>query len=95
MALTSKKIAGCATWARAVLLFVWFLASFGVAFFARDLGQVVAGWPVNFWLAAQGGVLIFIVVVMAYAWIMNRLDAMAEAPAADQATADEGIGAAD
>ena len=46
---------------------------------ARELDQVVAGWPLNFWLAAQGGVLTFIAVVMAYAWWMNR----AEAPPAE------------
>ena len=80
MTFASKKRAACATLVRVSLLFVWFSASFGVAFFARDLGQVVAGWPLNFWLTAQGGVLMFIAVVMAYAWAMNRLDAAHEDP---------------
>ncbi|WP_243457444.1 DUF4212 domain-containing protein [Ottowia testudinis] len=43
-----------------------------MAFFARELDQVVAGWPLNFWLAAQGSVLVFIGIVMVYAWWMNR-----------------------
>ena len=43
----------------AVLLSLWFAASFGVVFFARDLDAVVAGWPVGFWFAAQGSVLVF------------------------------------
>ncbi len=68
-----------ARWVRGALLLVWAAASFGVCFFARELDQVVAGWPLNFWLAAQGGVLTFIAVVMAYAWWMNR----AEAPPAE------------
>lgn len=58
---------------RALLLLVWAAASFGVTFFARDLNQVLAGWPVNFWWAAQGGVLVFLAVVMLYAWFANRV----------------------
>ena len=72
---TVKREAGSAVWVRATLLFVWVLASFGIAFFARDLGQTVAGWPLNFWLAAQGSVLVFIGIVVVYAWWMNRHEA--------------------
>ena len=61
-----------AAWWRGGLLVVWALASFGVAFFARDLTQVVAGWPINYWWMAQGGVLVFIGIVAAYAGWMNR-----------------------
>lgn len=69
-----KKGAARAVWLRAVLLILWFLASFGVAFFARDLGMVVAGWPLNFWWTAQGAVLVFIAVVMVYASYMNSTE---------------------
>ena len=72
---TIKREAASAFWVRATLLFVWVLASFGMAFFARDLGQTVAGWPLNFWLAAQGSVLVFIGIVVVYAWWMNRHEA--------------------
>ncbi|MBP7957519.1 MAG: DUF4212 domain-containing protein [Ottowia sp.] len=72
-----KEVSGAA-WLRAALLLLWAAASFGVAFFARDLNQVVAGWPLNYWWLAQGGVLLFIGVVMVYAWWMGRA-----APAAD------------
>ena len=37
-----KEVSGAA-WLRAALLLLWAAASFGVAFFARDLNQVVAG----------------------------------------------------
>ena len=67
-----EKEAGGAWRMRAALLVVWALASFGVAFFARDLTQVVAGWPINYWWMAQGGVLVFIAIVAGYAWAMNR-----------------------
>ena len=72
---TIKREAASAVWVRATLLFVWVLASFGMALFARDLGQTVAGWPLNFWLAAQGSVLVFIGIVVVYAWWMNRHEA--------------------
>jgi cation/acetate symporter len=57
------------------LLALWFAASFGVVFFARDLQWQVFGWPVGFWLAAQGSVFIFIFIVVVFAWIENRHDA--------------------
>ncbi|MEZ5606241.1 MAG: DUF4212 domain-containing protein [Burkholderiaceae bacterium] len=68
---------------RAMLLGLWAVASFGVAFFARDLTQVVAGWPLNYWWMAQGGVLVFIVLMAAYAFWMNHH------PDADDEQADE------
>jgi cation/acetate symporter len=54
------------------LLLAWFAFSFGVTFFARDITWVVAGWPVNFWFAAQGSVLVFIAIIALFAWRMNR-----------------------
>ncbi len=58
---------------RWALLTAWLLISFGSTFFARDLQLSVAGWPLNFWLAAQGAILLFIVLVTLYAWLRNRL----------------------
>ncbi|MBK6613227.1 MAG: DUF4212 domain-containing protein [Ottowia sp.] len=86
-----KKEAVGAMRVRAWLLFLWATASFGVCFFARDLDQVVAGWPLNFWLAAQGGVLVFIGIVMAYAWYMNRAEAGLP-PAGGEAAGEGGDG---
>lgn len=56
----------------AALLSLWFVASFGVVFFARDLDTVIAGWPLGFWFAAQGSVLVFIGIVAVFAWRQNR-----------------------
>ena len=58
----------------ASLLALWFAASFGVVFFARDLDAVVAGWPLGYWLAAQGSVFVFMAIVALFAWIANRRD---------------------
>ncbi|MCJ0763781.1 VC_2705 family sodium/solute symporter [Variovorax sp. CYS-02] len=54
------------------MLLLWLAASFGGVFFARDLQVVVAGWPLNFWFSAQGAVLVFIAIVVFYAWARNR-----------------------
>ena len=54
------------------LLVLWFVASFGVVFFAHDLQFVVSNWPVGFWFAAQGSVLIFFAIVVTFAWRENR-----------------------
>ena len=70
---------------KAVLLSVMVLASFGVCFFARALSVVVMGWPVHFWMAAQGAVLVFIIVVVVYASVMSRLEAQAARDGADEA----------
>lgn len=57
---------------RSLLLLLWVVVSFGGVFFARDLQMVVAGWPLGFWFAAQGAVLVFIAIVVVFAWASNR-----------------------
>ena len=67
----------------AVLLLVWLLVSFGPSFFARDLTVMVGGWPLYFWMAAQGSILLFIGIVVVYAWLMNRWEAQETAASRD------------
>jgi putative solute:sodium symporter small subunit len=57
------------------LLSIWILTSFGPGFFARDLAFEIHGWPLYFWMAAQGSLLVFIAIVVLYAWLMNRWEA--------------------
>ncbi len=59
----------------ALLLVIWLIVSFGPAFMARELSFEVLGWPLHFWLVAQGSVLAFMAVVAVYAWLMNRWEA--------------------
>lgn len=54
------------------LLGVWGLVSFGCTFFSRDLQFMLGGWPLNYWIAAQGAMLVFIAIVAVYAWVVNR-----------------------
>jgi putative solute:sodium symporter small subunit len=62
-------------WLKAGLLVVWALVSFVATYFARDLQFLVAGgWPLGYWIAAQGAVLVFIALVVVYGWAMNRFE---------------------
>ena len=56
------------------LLVAWFAVGFGVTWFARELAFPFFGWPFSFWVAAQGGTIVFVVLIAAYAWRMARHD---------------------
>ena len=58
----------------AVLLLVWFVATFGVSYFARELNFTFFGWSFSFWMGAQGALGVYLGVIGFYAWYMNRLD---------------------
>lgn len=58
----------------AVLLLVWFVVSFAVTYYARELDFEFLGWPFSFWMAAQGSLLVYGLIIAYYAWAMNRLD---------------------
>ena len=58
----------------AVLMVIGFVVTFVVAFFARELNFNFFGWPFSFWMAAQGALLVYLVLVWFYARYMNRLD---------------------
>jgi putative solute:sodium symporter small subunit len=58
-----------------VLLLLWLATSFGTVFFARELARVtVFGWPLSFYLAAQGASLVYLAIIGAYAWRLRHLD---------------------
>jgi putative solute:sodium symporter small subunit len=57
-----------------VLLTIWFLVTFGVGYFARDLDFKFFGWPFSFWVAAQGALIVYVLIIWYYAHYMNKLD---------------------
>ena len=60
----------------ALLLALWLATSFGAVWFARDLEQwSLFGWPLSFYMAAQGASLVYLAIIGAYAWLMRRADA--------------------
>jgi putative solute:sodium symporter small subunit len=58
----------------AVLMAVWFVVTFVVSFFARELSFTFFGWPFSFWMAAQGSLIVYVVIIWFYARYMNQLD---------------------
>lgn len=61
----------------AVLLAIWALASFGAGILFADAlnGIVIAGFPLGFWFAQQGSIIVFVLLIAVYVWRMDRLDA--------------------
>jgi len=60
------------------LLFVWFLASYGLGILWVDwLNQFRipgTGFPLGFWFAQQGSIYVFVALIVVYVKRMNRLD---------------------
>jgi putative solute:sodium symporter small subunit len=58
-----------------VLLAIWFVVTFGVSFFARQLVTItIFGFPFGFYMGAQGALVVYALIVGIYARYMNRLD---------------------
>lgn len=57
------------------LLVIWFVVTFVLGWFARDLQSVTfLGFPISFFMGAQGAILVFVVLVWYYAYRMDKLD---------------------
>ncbi|MBM3388807.1 MAG: DUF4212 domain-containing protein [Betaproteobacteria bacterium] len=60
----------------AVLLAIWFVVTYVMAFFARDLASInFFGWPLSFYIGAQGALIVYCLIIWYYAKRMNELDA--------------------
>ena len=57
-----------------ILLSIWFVVTYVVGFFARDLSFNFFGWPFSFYMGAQGSLIIYVIIIWFYARYMNRLD---------------------
>jgi putative solute:sodium symporter small subunit len=59
-----------------ILLSIWFAASYGCGIlFVEQLNAIkVGGFKLGFWFAQQGSIYIFVVLIFAYVYLMNRLD---------------------
>lgn len=57
------------------LLTVWFVVTFVMGYFARELnGITILGFPLGFYMSAQGSLIIYVVIIWYYAHYMNKLD---------------------
>lgn len=58
-----------------VLLLIWFLVTFVASYFARELNSIILfGFPLGFYMGAQGALVVYLLIVIFYAWYMRRLD---------------------
>ena len=59
-----------------VLLAIWFIVTFVAGYFARDVALNFSffGWPFSFWMAAQGSLIVYVILIWYYARYMNQLD---------------------
>lgn len=60
------------------LLFVWAFVSFGCGIlFAPWLDQfklIGTEYPLGFWFAQQGSIYVFVILIVVYVTVMNRID---------------------
>jgi putative solute:sodium symporter small subunit len=56
-------------------LAVWFIFGFGIHFFAVPLNSIVIiGFPLGFYMAAQGSLIVFVILIFWFAWKQNKID---------------------
>jgi len=58
-----------------ICLAVWFFFSFFIHLFAPSLNKITfIGFPFGFYMAAQGSLIVFVIVIFWYARRQNRID---------------------
>ena len=59
----------------AVVLLIWFFVTYVVAYFAPQLNSFsFLGFPFGFYMAAQGSLVVYVILIFFYGWKMNKLD---------------------
>ncbi len=68
-----KKNVGIITWC----LVVWAIVSLGAGILFAPLlnGIHLGGYPLGFWFAQQGSIIVFVILIAIYVWRMDKLDA--------------------
>ena len=58
-----------------ITLAIWALVSFGAVFFVEALNTVVIfGFPLGYYMGAQGSLAVFVALIFNYSAMMNRID---------------------
>lgn len=59
----------------AILLFIWFLVTYVMGYFAIPLAEInFFGWPLSFYMAAQGSLIFYVAIIGYYALAMRKAD---------------------
>lgn len=57
------------------MLFLWIVFGFGVHFFVKDLNTIqFLGFPLGFYMAAQGSLIVFVVILFWFAYAQDGID---------------------
>jgi putative solute:sodium symporter small subunit len=57
------------------LLALWFIVTYVVGFFAKELASIkILGFPLPFYMGAQGALIVYVLIIWFYARYMNNLD---------------------
>ena len=58
-----------------ILLAIWFVVTFVEIWYARELNSLTfLGFPLGFYMSAQGSRAIYVAIIGYYAWYMGKLD---------------------
>ncbi len=58
-----------------ILLAVWFVVTFVEGWYARELNSITfLGFPLGFYMSAQGSLAIYVAIIGVYALYMKKLD---------------------
>ena len=59
-----------------VLLVIWAIAGLGCGILFADVlnNYSIGGIPLGFWFAQQGSIIVFVVLILVYCILLNRLD---------------------
>ena len=58
-----------------ILLAIWFVVTFVEGWYARELNSIsFFGFPLGFYMSAQGSLIVYVVLIWVYQRYMNRLD---------------------
>ncbi|MBK7469336.1 MAG: DUF4212 domain-containing protein [Betaproteobacteria bacterium] len=58
-----------------ILLAIWFVVTFVEGWYARELNSMtILGFPLGFYMSAQGSLIVYVLIIWIYQRYMNNLD---------------------
>lgn len=73
------------------LLGVWLAVNLALPWFARDLDRwQIFGFPLGYWFAAEGALLVYLLLIVIYVVVMDRLEAALQREEGEAASAAQG-----
>lgn len=58
-----------------ITLIIWFVVTYVAAFFVSQLNSIVIfGFPLGYYMGAQGSLIVFVILIFNYAFKMNKAD---------------------